>query len=126
MPAKEIAIKYLEYLEQGEVDKVIGLFRPDGIVESPLYGVKKAAEFYRELSKDTTTSKLELKGIFEQSGSRDLVLYFTYIWTLKSGQVTTFDVVDIITLDVDHRIERLKIIYDTVITRKLIEATESP
>ena len=120
MTGKEIALKYLKHLENGEVDKVIDLFSSDGIVESPLYGVMNAGEFYRELNNDTANSELELKGIFEQNDSRDLALYFTYTWTLQNGQMTKFDVVDIITLDENYKIERLKIIYDTVVTRKLI------
>lgn len=122
MSIKDIANTYLEYLEQGEVEKVIDLFDKNGIVDSPIYGIKKASDFYRELNNDTSNSELTLKGIFEQKDSNDLALYFTYKWTLKNNEKVTFDVVDIIEFNSNHKIQKLKIIYDTVISRKLVDS----
>lgn len=115
-----IAKKYLEYLENGNIEKVIGLFSNNGIVESPIYGIKKADVFYRELNNDTSNSELFLKGIFEQNDSNNLALYFTYKWTLKNNEKVEFDVVDIIELNSENKIMKLKIIYDTVTSRKLV------
>ncbi|NVK10237.1 MULTISPECIES: nuclear transport factor 2 family protein [Tenacibaculum] len=115
-----IAKKYLEYLENGNIEKVIGLFSNNGIVESPIYGIKKADVFYRELNNDTSNSELFLKGIFEQNDSNNLALYFTYKWTLKNNEKVEFDVVDIIELNSENKITKLKIIYDTVTSRKLV------
>ena len=115
-----VANKYLEYLENGDIQKVIDLFNENGIVESPIYGIKKADKFYRELNGDTSNSNLHLKGIFEQNNSNNIALYFTYKWTLKSNKIVEFDVVDIIELDSDNKISKLKIIYDTVISRELV------
>ena len=120
MNKTEIAKKYLKHLENGNIEKVIDLFNDSGIVESPIYGIKKAAEFYRELNNDTSNSEIYLKGIFEQNDSNDLALYFTYKWTLKSNQIVEFDVVDIIELDSENKIKKLKIIYDTVVSRELV------
>lgn len=120
MSTKDIANTYLEYLEQGEVEKVIDLFDENGIVDSPIYGIKTASEFYRELNNDTSNSELTLKGIFEQKDSYNLALYFTYNWTLKNNEKVVFDVVDIIEFNSNHKIQKLKIIYDTVISRKLV------
>lgn len=120
MNKSEIAKKYLEHLENGNIEKVINLFSNNGIVESPIYGIKKADEFYRELNNDTSNSELFLKGIFEQNDSNNLALYFTYKWTLKNNEKVEFDVVDIIELDSENKITKLKIIYDTVISRKLV------
>lgn len=120
MNKSEIAKKYLEHLENGNIEKVIGLFSNNGIVESPIYGIKKADVFYRELNNDTSNSELFLKGIFEQNDSNNLALYFTYKWTLKNNEKVEFDVVDIIELDSENKITKLKIIYDTVISRKLV------
>ncbi|WP_224490954.1 nuclear transport factor 2 family protein [Robertkochia flava] len=120
MNKTEIAKTYLRYLENGAMEKVIDLFNDDGTVESPIYGIKKADVFYRELNNDTSNSELILKGIFEQHDSNSLALYFTYKWTLKNNQKVAFDVVDIIELDVENKIKTLKIIYDTVVSRKLI------
>ncbi len=121
MGKNEIANRYLRYLESGNIEKVIDLFDENGIVESPIYGIKKAGEFYRELNNDTSNSELHLKGIFEQNDSNDLALYFTYKWTLKNNQKVEFDVVDIIEFDSKNKIKKLKIIYDTVLSRKLVD-----
>jgi hypothetical protein len=120
MNKSQIAKKYLEHLEKGNIEKVINLFSNNGIVESPIYGIKKADEFYRELNNDTSNSELILKEIFEQNESNNLALYFTYKWTLKNNEKVEFDVVDIIELDSENKITKLKIIYDTVISRKLV------
>lgn len=120
MDKKEIANTYLEYLERGNIEQLIALFDENGIVDSPIYGIKKADEFYRELNDDTSNSELHLKGIFEQNESNDLALYFTYKWTLKNNQKVEFDVVDIIEFNAKNKIKKLKIIYDTVLARKLV------
>lgn len=125
MPTKkEIAIKYLDYLEKGDIEQIINLFNDQGIVDSPIYGIKKADAFYRELSSDTTNSELHLKGIFEETNSNKLALYFHYKWTLKNRQKVAFDVVDIIEFDASNMISKLKIIYDTVKSRELIRELE--
>lgn len=122
MNTKDIANMYLKHLENGDIEKVIDLFDENGIVDSPIYGIKKASEFYRELNNDTSNSELSLKGIFEQSDSNDLALYFTYHWTLKNNEKVAFDVVDIIEFNSNHKIHKLKIIYDTVLSRKLVDS----
>lgn len=121
MNKKDIAKKYITHLENGNIEQVIALFTHDGIVDSPLYGIKKAGEFYLDLNNDTSNSELHLKGIFEENDSNSLALYFTYKWTLKNNQKVEFDVVDIIEFDSLNKINKLKIIYDTVIARKLVE-----
>lgn len=121
MNRKEIAKEYIVHLENGNIEQVIALFNQNGMVDSPLYGIKKAREFYLELNNDTTNSELHLKEIFEKNDSNNLALYFTYKWTLKNNQEVEFDVVDIIEFDDQNKISKLKIIYDTVIARKLVE-----
>ena len=121
MTKKEIAKQYISYLENAEVTKVIGLFSDTGMVDSPLYGIKKAHDFYSELNDDTSNSELFIKGIFEEEGSDKIALYFTYKWTLKDNEKVEFDVVDIIEFDTQNKITKLKIIYDTVIARELLK-----
>ncbi|WP_394751117.1 nuclear transport factor 2 family protein [Spongiimicrobium salis] len=118
---KEVAEAYIALLEKGDIAGVIGLFHPNGMVDSPLYGIKEAEDFYRELSNDTSNSELSVKGIFEESDTGELALYFTYKWTLKSKEIVEFNVVDIIEFDDQNKIMTLKIIYDTVVARKLVE-----
>lgn len=121
MDKKEIAKRYIAYLENGEVEKVISLFSDKGMVQSPLYGIKKASDFYNELANDTSNSELSVKGIFQEEDSNQLALYFTYNWTLKNNEKVTFDVVDIIEFDAQNKIDKLIIIYDTVIARQLVK-----
>ncbi len=121
MNKKEIAKEYINHLENGNIKQLSALFNQGGMVESPLYGIKKADEFYLELNNDTTNSELSLLGIFEDSDLNNLALYFTYKWTLKNNQIVEFDVVDIIEFDNQNKISKLKIIYDTVVARKLVE-----
>lgn len=120
MNKKEIAKEYITHLENGYIEQVIALFSQNGIVDSPLYGIKKANDFYLELNNDTANSELSLLGIFEENDSNNLALYFTYKWTLKNNQIVEFDVVDIIEFDSQNKISKLKIIYDSVIARKLV------
>jgi len=91
-------------------------------VDSPIYGVQHPIDFYQALSKDTQASKLKINGIFEDSDTSQLALYFNYQWTLNNGQQVIFDVVDIIRFNDRQEIVELKIIYDTVQARKLVES----
>ena len=111
---KQIAQQYISLLEKGDVEKVIALFSTKGMVQSPLYGLQSARNFYKRLSEDTTASKLAVKGIFEDANSGHLALYFNYLWTLKNGEQVSFDVVDILEFDDLLKIDQLTIIYDTV------------
>ncbi|WP_186758559.1 nuclear transport factor 2 family protein [Echinicola salinicaeni] len=116
----KIARQYIEFLEKGDSDKIISLFAENGTVESPLYGKMKAAEFYKTLFSDTILSVLELKGIFSEKASNNLALYFNYKWTLKNNELADFDVVDIIEFNRSDEIKFLKIIYDTVKSREIM------
>lgn len=118
---KAVAERYMQLLEQGDMASVIQLFSVDGIVSSPIYGTQRAADFYRILAEDTTQSKLKLKGIFEEKEQLKLAVYFEYIWTLRSGKIVQFDVVDILEFDTRNKIQQLTIIYDTVISRQLVK-----
>ncbi len=117
---KEVAIKYIDFLEKGNIKYLLKLFTENGIVDSPVYGVMNANTFYNELINDTTNSKLNLKGIFEENDSNKLALYFNYKWTLKNNNQVEIDVVDIIEFNESNKINKLKIIYDTVKSRKML------
>ena len=122
MTRKEIAEKYLEFLARGELHYVIALFSEEAIIHSPIYGTKRANAFYRTLGEDTALSALKLNGIFEEENTNRLALYFNYKWTLKNKKQLVFDVVDILKFDEGNKITELKIIYDTVNARAVIEA----
>ncbi|MHA7059124.1 nuclear transport factor 2 family protein [Aquimarina sp. M1] len=120
MTAEEVTKKYLSFLERGEMDKVIDLFTNNGIVESPLYGVLPAAEFYNTLQEDTKSSQLHFDGLFYEKNTKRVSLLFNYEWTLKSNEKVKFKVVDILELTKKNKIQKLTIIYDTVNTRDLL------
>ena len=117
---KEVAIKYLDSLEKGNVKELLELFTDNGIVDSPIYGILNANKFFNELKNDTLNSKLTIKGIFEEKASNQLALYFEYKWTMKNKKKVEFDVVDIMEFDNLNHICKLKIIYDTVKSREMI------
>lgn len=121
MTRKEIAKKYLEFLARGTLHNILALFSEEAIIHSPIYGIKRANAFYRTLGEDTALSALKLNGIFEEENTNRLALYFNYKWTLKNKKQLVFDVVDILKFDEGNKITELKIIYDTVSARALIE-----
>jgi len=121
MTKKEVCLQYIELLEKGEMEQLLTLFNTDGIIDSPIYGRKPAADFYRDLTSDTNNSELKLLGIFEEDNSDHVALYFNYQWTLKNNEIVNFDVVDIIEFDTQNKISKLKIIYDTVVARGLVK-----
>lgn len=117
---KETANKYIDFLEKGDMDNLLKLFSENAIVDSPVYGVLNAKEFYTKLSNDTLLSELNLKGIFEENESNNIALYFNYKWTLINNKQVDFDVVDIIEFNDSNQISSLKIIYDTLKSRKVV------
>jgi len=125
MTKKEIAKQYIDFLSKGNIKRIINLFAKNGKVYSPIYGACNVDKFYTVLNNDTINSELNLKGIFEDSDTGKLALYFEYKWTVRSGKIVEFDVVDILEFDNQNKILELKIIYDTVVSRKLIEEMEN-
>ena len=125
MSPTQVAHAYIQYLELGDLDKLLSLFAEESVVVSPIYGTQKPGEFYPQLLADTNKSQLAVKGIFEEPASGRLALYFNYQWTLRNEEVVNFDVVDILEFDGEHKIANLTIIYDTVNSRRLINEQNS-
>ena len=48
-------------------------------------------------------------------------MWFRYDWLMAAGARTSFDVVDVLELAPDGRIATLRIIYDTVLARPLLD-----
>nr|WP_294914244.1 nuclear transport factor 2 family protein [uncultured Neokomagataea sp.] len=115
MAIQDLCRAYLEALNEGDLSKVLALFVADAEVSSPLYGVRPAADFYRDLFSDTNRSETRLKAVFEHSdGGASVALHFDYDWVFKSGQAVSFECVDIFEMTPDYqRFSHLKIIYDT-------------
>lgn len=111
----EICKQYLYALNNGDLKKVLSLFDPDAVIDSPLYGKIPAATFYKALFADTNRSETRLLNIFNSNnGNSSVALHFHYSWTLKSGKILEFECVDVIDIALDtKKITKLKIIYDT-------------
>ncbi|GGK73408.1 hypothetical protein Sme01_06940 [Sphaerisporangium melleum] len=124
MTPRELADAYLAALGDGDLDGILRLFTPDGMVRSPLYGPMPAAEFYPAVLADTSASHLTLRGVTtgETATGETLVnVWFHYDWRLANGDAAPFDVVDVLELDAQSRVAVLNIVYDTVDVRPAYE-----
>jgi hypothetical protein len=121
----ELVAVYLRALTTADAELATSLFTDDGMVHSPLYGPRPAAEFYRALFADTSRATLTLNSVMtgeDQGGARTVSFWFHFDWRLPSGAAAPFDVVDVATLAPDGRIRDLHIVYDTVDVRPAYEA----
>ncbi len=112
---RQIAKTYLQALENSNENVIVSLFAKEGLVFSPLYGEMRAADFYKKLFQDSLDSSIEWKRFFEND--KEAVVNFTYHWTMKNGEKTAFDCVDIFDFNDKNQITLLTIIYDTARTR---------
>lgn len=112
---RKIAQHYLKALNESDLDKVLALFTDDAVIISPLYGEMSARSFYQALFADTQKSETQLLNSFHSiENPQTLGLHFRYTWTLQSGEVVSFEVVDVFELSEDQtRFSKLTIIYDT-------------
>ena len=114
---KQQCQNYLNALATSDLTAVLGLFCPDAIVHSPLYGEQKAVDFYQKLFGDTNNSILTHLDTLVNLQTQTAALYFYYQWQLASEEEVGFHCVDIIHFDSDVKIRELRIIYDTVASR---------
>ena len=125
MEADLLVQTYLRALRTADTGLALGLFTPDAVVHSPLYGPTAAADFYPALFADTTGALLTLHSVMQgvdQDGARMISFFFHFDWRLPSGLPAPFDVVDVARLAPDGRIDRLHLVYDTVRVRPAFEA----
>ncbi|MBI5228365.1 nuclear transport factor 2 family protein [Candidatus Micrarchaeota archaeon] len=120
MESSAVIKKYLRALEEAD-SSIIGLFSPNAIVNSPLYGKVNATSFYKDLFKDTTNSKITLMNIFKGETPTVAASHFRYDWVLKNGSKTSFECVDVFHFDKNGKISELTIIYDTFKLRGIFE-----
>ena len=120
MTSVEVAEKYIELLQRGDYDALLDLFSIGAFVDSPIYGLQQAPQFFNILKENTSESILKIHGIYEKKGANELALYFEYIWRLNDGSSAKFDVVDIMKFNEQNKIQYLQIIYDTKQVRPLL------
>jgi hypothetical protein len=113
-PTADVLVKtYLRALSDADAALAIGLFTPDGIVISPLYGELPARDFYPVLFADTAESVLSLRKTLLSPDGSTLAFWFDFGWVLADGTPAPFTVVDVAELDEHGLISRLHIVYDT-------------
>lgn len=125
MDFSETLKKYLQFLEAGDYENLIGLFTKDAVVHSPLYGKVAAVDFYKKLFEDTSESKLTLLNILTGEKQNTAAVHFQFDWILKDGSAAPFEVVDVCKFSSEGKIEELKIIYDSAKTRPAFEKLSS-
>ncbi len=121
MEIGKIIKNYFKALEGANYENVLRLFTEDAIIFSPLYGKKKTSDFYRDLFKDTSTSKITLLNILKGETEFIGAGHFQYDWILKDGTLTSFECVDVFQFAKDGRIRQVSIIYDTANIRPSFE-----
>ena len=115
MERAEVVKSYLNGLVKADHTELLKLFTDDASVSSPLYGEMAAADFFKELFKDTAASQISLEGIFvEVSDPTIYAAHFIYDWELKNGEAVSFRCMDIFAFaDSSDKIRHLTIIYDS-------------
>jgi ketosteroid isomerase-like protein len=115
----DLCTRYLAAMNRSDLEGVLALFTSDAIVHSPLYGPQSANKFFSGLFADTQRSVTTLRRVFASADdSAAVALQFHYAWTMASGKMFEFEVVDVFELAPDHaRFRQLTIIYDTAFLR---------
>jgi hypothetical protein len=117
--------EYLAALETADTTRMLTLFADGAIVNSPLYGLMPAREFYPRLFQDTAQASLRLRSVLvgkTTEGRPTVAFWFDFHWTLSDGALVQFTVVDVAELDQDGRILTLQILYDTAPLRASFDA----
>ena len=114
--------EYLAALEVGNVERVLALFAPEGIVYSPLNGSVPARQFCSTLFAE---SRLTLRRVFRDDREA-VAFWFAFAWVLADGTSALFTVVDIAELTEDGLIASLHIVYDTAPIREDFQQATRP
>ena len=105
---------YFRCLEKADLKGVLELFTSDGIIYSPVYGVKEIEPFYRGLFEDTDTSEIEVRAIMANlDDPQHLAARFSYKWKRKNKEAVIFEGVDLFSCTKEGKFKKLEIIYDT-------------
>ncbi|MEL6968651.1 MAG: nuclear transport factor 2 family protein [Bacteroidota bacterium] len=118
---QQLSQAYLQHLANADLAALLQLFAPAAEVLSPLYGRQPATDFYRQLFSDTNQSKLQWKDTLINNSNQSACIFFEYSWTLATGEVVRFDVIDYVQLNDSGQINFLQIVYDTVQSRPALD-----
>lgn len=114
---------YFQALTAGDINRILSLFSDRGRVTSPFLGDMDARDFFAKLQAASAGSQLTVLDILHGDGlsgdgssgdgTATAAGRFRYQWTLKDGDVVTFEGVDHFVFDAQDRITRMTIYYDT-------------
>ncbi len=124
MRAQQLAETYLDALSRADLGAMLSLFSDGALAHSPLYGPTQATDFYRDLFDNTAEAQPTLRGVTQGAtadGTPLVSIWFRFSWRLLSGKHAVFDVVDLLELAADERIDALHIIYDTADVRSAVK-----
>lgn len=112
---------YSKALLVNDYQAMIGLFSSEAKVFGALAGEKPVPEFYQNLFKASSRTKVELKNMFITSGVKPSVAAYLYIEAVRSeGFIIKFECVDIFEFNSENKITTLRIIMDTYPFRKML------
>ena len=119
---KEAVREYFAALEEGDVERIVTLFEPNGWVLSPLLGQMTASEFFPKVVEASSGTKLTVHDILTSAeGQPRAVGYFLYDWWLKDGSKVSFQCADVFTFNPDSgKILSMVILYDTYPMRETV------
>jgi len=119
-PENGVVMRYLTALEGRNIDAVVELFSPAGVVYSPMYGKMPARAFYTEFFKNSSKTQVTLLGLLgrgETISGGTTTGYWAHLSNLlATGAQHEFDLVAVMELEGD-RISAFHIVMDTALIR---------
>ncbi|AOS95984.1 hypothetical protein AUP74_00514 [Microbulbifer aggregans] len=110
---------YLTSLESGDLPTLLSLFTEDATATSPISGKQPVPDFYSYVMQVTSNRSMPLKTIFVgASNPYQAAVHMVYTRTVKEGQPSTIECVDIFDLNEEcTKFTGIRIIYDTAPVR---------
>ncbi|WP_170479486.1 nuclear transport factor 2 family protein [Ruegeria arenilitoris] len=111
----DLALRYLQAIESGDLSKMLSLFADDATATSPISGMQAARDFYSNVMQITSNRSTVHKNTFaDTAGAPQMAVHFDYTRTIRNGHPETIECVDLFELTDDHSsFKSVKIIYDT-------------
>jgi|GEM_PF-823103 len=114
MSSEKLIQSYCKALLENDLTAMLLLFSEQATVQSPLYPLMKASDFFRKLFQTTYRTKVKYKNVFSRSLLPGVIAaHLELAGGPKNGVLVEFEAVDIFELDANQKIQRLTIIYDT-------------
>lgn len=105
--------KYFERMTAGDIEGIIEMFSPDGVVVSPFLGEMPARAFFEKLRNASSKSTLTVHDVLVSEAKNSGAGHFRYDWELADGSELTFEGVDVFSFDSEQKFQSMQIFYDT-------------